>query len=120
MDEWRWCTSPVRQIQMWFVYNAGPIPTPGKPKFFANLCSVFEMAFTVTVSYTHLTNSASSERSGPVTAGAAAGLTAGAGAAFGAGAAAFFFPSSHAWMYLKHEIRILTVSYTHLDVYKRQ
>ena len=38
------------------------------------------------------TNSASSERSGPVTAGAAAGLTAGAGAAFGAGAAAFFFP----------------------------
>ena len=52
-------------------------------------------------------NSASSERSGPVTAGAAAGLTAGTGAAFGAGAAAFFFPSSHAWMYLKHEIRIL-------------
>ena len=49
------------------------------------------------------TNSASSERSGPVTAGAAAGLTAGTGAAFGAGAAAFFFPSSHAWMYLKHE-----------------
>ena len=55
------------------------------------------------------TNSASSERSGPVTAGAAAtGLTAGAAAfGVGAGAAAFFLLSSHAWMYLKHEIRIL-------------
>ena len=50
LDQRGRCTPPFRQVQMWLVYNAGPVTTPGKTQFFPDFRCTAKMPLTVIVS----------------------------------------------------------------------